>query len=131
LGGRTAGRKLCWNHNLVHVAIHRGVREDAGRRFAGASSWIFANDDVYLRPYAYLDAGILALHDKDDERGCLLVACAQQVFEETDSIPDPDDHVELDEAVVRLRQRLGDRFDQVWAEGRTLNADEAKGLART
>jgi hypothetical protein len=73
---------------------------------------------------------VLALHDGDDERGCRLVACAKRIFDETDSIPDPDDHVELDDAVARLRERLGGRFDAVWAEGRALGVAEAQALAR-
>jgi tetratricopeptide (TPR) repeat protein len=117
------------NHNLFYVALHSGDREEARRRFQTASAWIFANNNAYLRPYAFLDAGVLALNDSDDERACRLVACAQRIFEETDSIPDPDDHVELDHAVATLRERLGDRFDQVWADGQALSVDEAQALA--
>jgi hypothetical protein len=117
------------HHNLMHVALHSGDRREAGSHFRAASEWIFANDNAYMRPYAFLDAGILALHDGDDERACRLVACAQQIFEETDSIPDPDDHVELGHAVATLRERLGDRFDQVCAAGRELSLDEARALA--
>ena len=118
------------NHNLFYVALHSGDREEARRRLETASAWIFANNNAYLRPYAFLDAGVLALHDGDDERACQLVACAQQIFEDTDSIPDPDDHVELDHAVATLRERLGDRFDQVWADGQALSVDDAQALAR-
>ncbi len=119
------------NHNLVHVELRSGNREEAGRRYAAASEWIFANDNAYLRPYVFLDAGVLALHDGEDERACRLVACADGIFRDTDSIPDPDDHVELDEAVAKLRERLGGRFDEVWAEGRALSDEEAQSLART
>jgi tetratricopeptide (TPR) repeat protein len=118
------------HHNLVYIALRSGDREEAVRRFRTASEWVFANDNAYLRPYVFLDAGVLALLDGDDERACRLVACAQRIFEETDSIPDPDDHVELDDAVARLRERLGDRFDAVWAEGRALGVAEAQTLAR-
>lgn len=118
------------NHNLVYVALHSGDREEARRRFRTASEWIFANDNAYLRPYAFLDAGVLALADGDDERACLLVACAQRIFEETDSIPDPDDHAELHDAVATLREHLGGRFEHVWEEGRVLDVDEAQRLAR-
>jgi tetratricopeptide (TPR) repeat protein len=117
------------DHNLVHVALRSGDRDEAGRRFRASSAWIFANDNAYLRPYAFLDAGILALDDGDLERAGRLVACAQRIFEDTDAIPDPDDRVELDEAVARLRQQLGERFDAVWAEGRALSRDEAQTLA--
>ncbi len=118
------------NHNLVYVELHSGNREEAGRRFAVAGEWIFANDNEYLRPYVFLDAGVLALHDGDDERACRLVACADRIFRDTDSIPDPDDYVELEQAVAALRERLGERFDVVWEEGRALSEDEAQGLAR-
>ncbi len=118
------------DHNLVHVALHRGDREEAGRRFRSSSEWFFANDNAYMRPYAFLDAGVLALHDGDLERAGRLVACAQRIFEETDSIPDPDDRVELDGAIVRLKDQLGDRFDVVWSNGRSLSLDEAQTLAR-
>ena len=117
------------NHNLFYVALHSGDREEARRRLQTASAWIFANDNAYMRPYAFLDAGVLALHDGDDERACRLVACAQRIFEETDSIPDPDDHVELDHTVATLRERLGDRFDHLWADGQSLSVEEAQALA--
>ena len=118
------------HHNLVHVELRSGNRAEAGRRFAAASEWIFANGNEYLRPYVFLDAGVLALHDGDDERACRLVACADRIFRETDSIPDPDDCVELEEAVAKSRDRLGDRFDAVWAEGRALSEPAAQELAR-
>lgn len=83
-----------------------------------------------MRPYTFLDAGVLALHDGELARAARLIACAQRIFEETGSIPDPDDRVELDEAVARLRSDLGDRFDTAWAEGRALSIFEAEALAR-
>jgi tetratricopeptide (TPR) repeat protein len=118
------------NHNLVHVELRSGNRKEAGRRFAAASEWIFANDNAYLRPYVFLDAGVIALHDGDDERACRLVACADRIFRDTDAIPDPDDYVELEEAVATLHQRLGERFDRAWAEGRKLSEERAQELAR-
>jgi hypothetical protein len=89
-----------------------------------------ANDNAYLRPYALLDTGMLVLHDGDLERAARLIACAQRIFEDTDSIPDPDDRVELDDAIALLRQRLGEQFDAVWAEGRALSQGGAQALAR-
>ena len=118
------------NHNLVYVELHSGNREEAERRFRTSSEWIFANENAYLRPYSFLDAGVLALHDGDEERACRLVACAQRIFEDTDSIPDPDDYVELENAVAQLKERLGSRFEDVWAEGRALGLGEAEALAR-
>jgi tetratricopeptide (TPR) repeat protein len=111
------------DHNLVHVALSTGDREEAGRRFRSSSEWILKNENAYLRPYSFVDAAVLALHDGDLERAGRLVACAQRIFEETGSIPDPDD-------VMRLEQQLGDRFDAVQAEGRALSLDEAVALAR-
>lgn len=117
------------HHNLVHVALHSGDRQEAEVRFRLSAEWIFANQNAYLTPYSLLDAGILALHDGDLDRACRLVASAQQIFETTGSIPDPDDRVELDRAVERLRAELGDRFDGLWWAGRALPLDEAKELA--
>ncbi len=119
------------NHNLFYVELHSGNREEARRRLALASEWIFANDNAYMRPYAFLDAGVLALHGGDDDRACRLVACADRIFHETDSIPDPDDHVELEEAVATLQERLGNRFDGVWGEGRELTEATARELAQS
>ncbi len=118
------------DHNLVHVALRSGDREEAERRFRASSEWILENENAYLRPYTFLDAGILALYDGDLERAGRLIACAQRIFDDTDAIPDPDDRVELDEAVARLKQQLGDQFDAVWGEGRALSLDEAQALAR-
>jgi tetratricopeptide (TPR) repeat protein len=118
------------DHNLVHVALRSGDREEAERRFRSSSEWILGNDNAYLRPYTFLDAGMLALHDGDLERAGLLIASTQRNFEESGSIPDPDDRVELDEAVARLEQELGDRFEEVWTEGRALTPDDVEALAR-
>jgi tetratricopeptide (TPR) repeat protein len=118
------------NHNLVYVELHSGQREEAERRFRLSSEWIFANDNAYLRPYVFLDAGVLALSDGDIERSCRLIACAQRIFEDTDSIPDPDDYVELENAVTQLRARLAGRFEPVWTEGQALGVEEAQVLAR-
>jgi hypothetical protein len=94
------------NHNLFYVRLHSGDLEEARRRFDAFAEWTLANDNAYLRPYVFLDAGVLALHEGDVERAGGLVSCAERVFRETDSIPDPDDHVELDNAVAQLRDRL-------------------------
>jgi tetratricopeptide (TPR) repeat protein len=118
------------NHNLFYVALHTGDLAEARRRFEAAAGWSFANDNAYLRPYMFLDAGALALHDGDAERATRLVSCADRIFRETDSIPDPDDHVELDNAISQLREQLGERFDTVWAEGQQLSADHARSLVR-
>lgn len=117
------------DHNLFFVALHSGDRAEAERRFRSSSQWIFAADDAYLRPYAVLDAGILALHDGDLERACHLVSAAQRVFEDTGAIPDPDDRVELDQAVESLRDQLGDRFDGLWSAGRAMNFEDVRTLA--
>jgi len=117
------------DHNLGHVALHSGHRDEAERRFRSAREWIFNHDNAYLTPYAYLDAGVLALHDGDLDRACRLVSVATRIFEETDSIPDPDDRVELDTAVSMLRARLGERFDAISRQGRGLAHDEARALA--
>ena len=117
------------DHNLFYVALHSGDRAEAERRFRSSSQWIFAVDDAYLRPYAVLDAGILALHNGDFERACHLVSAAQRIFEDTGAIPDPDDRVELDEAVASLREQVGDRFDGVWAAGRAMNFADVRTLA--
>jgi tetratricopeptide (TPR) repeat protein len=118
------------DHNLIYIALHSGDRDEAERRFRASSDWIFANDNAYLRPYSFLDAGVLAIHDGDLERAGRLVAVAQRIFEEMDSIPDPDDRVELDTALARLHEELDVRFDAVWAEGRGLAWSEAETLAR-
>jgi tetratricopeptide (TPR) repeat protein len=118
------------NHNLFYVALHTGDLAEARRRFNAAADWAFASDNAYLRPYMFLDAGVLALREGDVERAARLVSCAARIFRETDSIPDPDDHVELDKAIFQLREKLGERFETVWAEGQQLSADDARGLVR-
>jgi len=119
------------DHNLFYVELRSGNRDEAVRRFRSSNEWILANDNAYLRPYTFLDAGVLALHDGDLGRAARLIASAQRLFEESGSIPDPDDRVELDEAVERLREELGDRYEAVSAEGRALTLDEAAALARS
>ena len=118
------------DHNLIDVALHMGDREEAERRFRSSSQWTFDHNNAYLRPYALLDAGVLALHDGELERACRLVAAAQRIFEETGSIPDPDDRVELDKVVADLRKQLGERFGDLWQEGMALRLEEAQTLAR-
>jgi len=123
--GNVAGE----DHNLIYVALHSGDRTEAELRFRASSEWIFTHDDAYLRPYALLDAGVLALHDGDLRRAGLLVASAQRIFEATGSIPDPDDRVELDNAIARLKVELGEGFAVVWNEGGELAWQEAQLLA--
>jgi hypothetical protein len=117
------------DHNLFHVELRAGNRDEAERRFRSSNAWILGNDNAYMRPYTFLDAGVLALHDGDVERAGRLVAYAQRLFEQSGSIPDPDDGAELDEAVARLREQLGDRYEAVAAEGRALGLEEAAALA--
>ena len=126
-GGNVAGE----DHNLMYVALHSGDRAEAEKRFRSSSEWIFGHEDAYLRPYAFLDAGVLAIHDGDLERGAHLVARAERIFQESGSIPDPDDRVELDDSIARLRKELGSRFESAWAEGREMSLGEAQALARS
>lgn len=123
--GNVAGE----DHNLMYVALHAGDRVEAERRYRASSEWIFTHDDAYMRPYALLDAGVLALHDGQVGRSARLVAAAQRVFEETGSIPDPDDAVELRDAVARLKTAMGPAFETSWAAGRKLTPLEAQALA--
>jgi non-specific serine/threonine protein kinase len=117
------------DHNLVYVELHSGDVAEAERRFNSSSEWIFAHDNAYLRPYALLDAGVLAMHDGSLDRAARLVAAAQRIFEDTDSIPDPDDAVELRDAVAQLKSELGEQFEQAWTEGRQLTVSEAQMFA--
>ncbi|TMD76491.1 MAG: hypothetical protein E6I82_03470 [Chloroflexi bacterium] len=126
-GGNVAGE----DHNLMYVALHSGDRAEAEKRFRSSSEWIFGHEDAYLRPYAFLDAGVLAIHDGDLERGARLVARAERIFQESGSIPDPDDRVELDDSIARLRKELGSRFESAWAEGREMSLGEVQALARS
>jgi hypothetical protein len=118
------------DHNLIYVALHTGDREEAERRYRASSAWIFAHEDAYLRPYSLLDAGVLAVFDHDFERAASLVAAARRIFDESGSIPDPDDQVELDGAVARLKVELGERFALVWAGGQTMSLADARTLAQ-
>jgi tetratricopeptide (TPR) repeat protein len=117
------------DHNLVHVELHAGEFAEAKRRFKLSSEWIFAHDNAYLRPYALLDAGVVAMHEGALDRATQLLSAAQRIFEETDSIPDPDDAVELNEAVARLKSVFGGGFERAWAVGRKLTFKEAMALA--
>jgi hypothetical protein len=113
----------------VHVELRAGEFAEAKRRFKLSSEWIFAYDNAYLRPYALLDAGVIALHEGALDRATRLVSAAQRIFEETDSIPDPDDAVELNEAVASLKSKFGEGFERAWAAGRQLTFEEAMALA--
>jgi tetratricopeptide (TPR) repeat protein len=114
------------NHNLFYVELHSGNREEARKHLIAAREWIFTHENAYLRPYVFLDYGVLALHEGEDESACRLVACADRIVRDTDSIPDPDDDVELENATVTLRERLESRFDAIWAAGRALDDDQAR-----
>lgn len=118
------------DHNLGHVELHAGNVAEAKRRFKLSRDWIFANDNAYFRPYAFLDAGVVELHEGGLDRAIQLVSAAQRIFEETDSIPDPDDAVELNDAVARLKSEFGGGFEKAWATGWQLTLPEAMALAR-
>ncbi len=119
----------CEDHNLVYVELHAGNLAEARRRFELSSGWIFANDNAYLKPYSLVDAAVLAARGGAVDRSVRLVARAWRVFEETDAIPDPDDHVEIYRLIDDLRSRLGDRFQGLWDDGRDLDLTEAQRLA--
>ena len=42
---------------------------------------------------------------------------------------EPDDRVELDDSIARLRMELGKQFEGAWAEGREMSLGEAQALA--
>jgi non-specific serine/threonine protein kinase len=121
----------CEDHNLVYVELHSGNLIEARRRFELSSSWIFANDNAYLKPYSLVDAAVLAARDGDLHRSICLLARAWRVFEETDAIPDPDDHIEVDRLIDELHSQLGDDYDGLWHQGRMLDLGEAQRIAAT
>lgn len=45
-------------------------------------------------------------------------------------VSDPDDSVEMDDAVARLKTGLGDTYDELWAAGRLLTLAEAQAMTQ-
>ena len=117
------------DHNLGHVALRGGNPSEARRRFAAAREWIVETPNAYLRPYAFLDAAVMALHDGELERSTQLLARADRSFTEAGTIADPDDQLEFDAAHDRLQQELGPQFTTIWAHGYALSDAEALAIA--
>jgi tetratricopeptide (TPR) repeat protein len=112
-------------HNLGHVELHDGDLVRAKELFRESLDLVWELRDLYLLPYCVCDFGIVALADGDLERAARLLAAGTGLFEETGAVPDPDDQVEIENALVRLRATLDDElFTTAWTEGRRLAVND-------
>jgi hypothetical protein len=81
---------------------------------------------TFLLPYSVLAFGVLAVAHGQFERGAVLVAAAMSFFEESGTVPDPNDKLEYESVIRTLRDYLSaDRLAALTKEGQELPLDAA------
>lgn len=113
-------------HNLGHIELHAGDVERARDLFRASLETISNLKDMYGLPYGIADFGVLAAAEGDLERAARLIAAGYAVFEATGAVPDPDDEVEFEAALSRVRASLDEAaFAAAWEAGKSLSLDAA------
>ncbi len=119
-------------HNLGYVELHAGELAAARRYFQRAIELARRDDDQLMLAYGLLDATVVAIEEANLPEAAILLGATRAAFEARHTIPDPDDQVELDRAIERVRAGLDPaRIDQAARDGAALGGDEAinRGLA--
>ena len=117
-------------HNLAYIELHTGNTSAARDLFRQSLEWAWPNRDMYLLPYSLADFAIVAVAEGRHARATRLLAASDALFRSTGAVPDPDDRVEIDRALERVRSNLSpDEFQRQWAAGAELGLGDAVDLA--
>ena len=112
--------------NLGSVALHMGELEVAKDRYRQAGELIYKMRSMYMLPYVPLHFSMVALEEGKFDRAIKLLGASEALFESSGMSPDPDESVERDHTVSRLRKAVdGGEFNRLWSEGRKLSLDQA------
>ena len=112
--------------NLGSVALHTGDVGGAKDWYRQAGEIMYKQRSMYMLPYLPLHFSMVALEEGKLERAVKLLGASETLFESSGMAPDPDESVERDRTVSRLRKAVDeDKFSRLWEEGRKLSLDQA------
>lgn len=78
-----------------------------------------------MLPYVPLHFSMVALEEGKLDRAVKLLAASDKLFESGGMSPDPDEVVERENTISRLRKTVDENsFNRLWAEGRKLSLDQ-------
>lgn len=111
--------------NLGSVTLHLGDLKKAKDRYREAAERSYRQQNKYLLPYVPLHFSMVALEEGNRDRAIKLLGASEALFESSGMSPDPDEVVERDNTISRLRKTVdGNSFNRLWAEGRKLSLDQ-------
>ena len=112
--------------NLGSVALHTGDISRARDWYRQAGEIMYKQRSMYMLPYLPLHFSMVALEEGKLDRAVKLLGASETLFESSGMTPDPDESVERDRTVSRLRKSVDeDKFSRLWEEGRKLSLDQA------
>lgn len=113
-------------HNLGYVDLHDGKLAEARADFREALLLAQESRDELTLRYSILDGAIVALADRRIDDATRLLGAAEAHFEEAGAVPDPDDQVEMDDAIAEVRRQLEpSRLTASWNDGARLSMGAA------
>jgi tetratricopeptide (TPR) repeat protein len=111
--------------NLGSVSLHMGDLKKAKDRYREAAERSYRQQNKYLLPYVPLHFSMVALEERKLERAVKLLGASEALFESSGMSPDPDEVVERDNTISKLRKTVDENsFNRLWAEGRKLSLDQ-------
>ena len=111
--------------NLGSVSLHLGDLKKAKDRYREAAKRSYQQQNMYLLPYVPLHFSMVALEEGKHDRAVKLLGASEALFESSGMSPDPDEVVERDSTISKLRKTVDENsFNRLWAEGRKLSLDQ-------
>ena len=111
--------------NLGSVSLHMGDLKRAKDLYRESAERVYKQQNMYLMPYVPLHFSMVALEEGKHDRAIKLLAAADKLFESSGMSPDPDETVERENTISKLRKAVdGASFDRLSAEGRKLSLDQ-------
>lgn len=111
--------------NLGSVSLHLGDLQKAKDRYREAAERSYRQQNKYLLPYVPLHFSMVALEEGKHDRAVKLLGASEALFESSGMSPDPDEVVERENTISRLRKSVDENsFNRLWAEGRKLSLDQ-------
>ncbi len=122
----TTGRLTTELHNLGYLDLHDGNLSDAKTRFREALLLAQQSRDELTLRYSILDGAIVAVADRRWDDASRLLGAAQARFQAAGTMPDPDDQLEMENALAAVRSRVEpSQFNALWNEGDQLSMEVA------
>jgi tetratricopeptide (TPR) repeat protein len=122
----TTGRLTTELHNLGYLDLHDGNLSDAKTRFREALILAEQSRDELTLRYSILDGAIVAVADRRLDDASRLLGAAQARFQAAGAVLDPDDQLEMENALTAVRQLVEpSRFTALRSEGAQFSMEVA------